>query len=201
MRVSGITDFQESRDGIVKDIILKSSEGLQHGLICNGNWLVLDSKSPTARLLNNTGWTDHEFFSLLDPNNKDEHYKEDEYGVLFTVPIGNKERVQMVEDALTAKRCAEGELMLNTVLLDGTQNDYELAKNAVTEYLKVDGLEPNEDGDCLTVNIGGEHRCMPDQIAHWNDDHMVPTTIRSEDEAIQIGTQMAETFRAAADRL
>ena len=188
-------EMEPSRDGIVKDILLKTSEGLKQGLICNGSWFKWEEEVEEMGVYD-FSMDESEFWDGLIYKRYDQGDRE--------IKVDTQ---KLLKQANEAERCIEGEVALQTANLGGTQDDYHLAKGAILKYLNDRPMGEKDDyvaqsGECRPVTMeDGTYKCVANTLFHWNDVHAVPTKIESKDQAIEIGGRMAEVVRAAADRL
>lgn len=96
-----LTDLQ-------RDILIKSAEGIQEGMWCTGEWF---TNSPQGDM------DDKSFLNVLPDDVFD-----GQETLLNSAQIDNLTKLH---------RCAEGELMLRTLMLGGTQSDYIAVERAV----------------------------------------------------------------------
>ena len=208
MSAASIVKEDESREGIVKDILIKSAEGISQGMICHGAWF----KGPEL-------WDNDALEGFPDGGRRDEVMGPelfwsiaagkkimwstwDDIGKVSSKhenPVNESDRRKLMEAAAKAERCAEGELALNTALLGGTARDWELSKWIAGEALRSMALAIPAQLGCPESTAG---MCVASELMHFNDQHVVPEGAdMTHDDLIEAGGQIAEVFRAASDLL
>lgn len=150
-----LTDLQ-------RDIIIKSAEGIQEGMWCKGEWFV----STPLGLESDEDWQ-----NMLP----DEIFGDDGKVALSNAQVG----------VLTSMyRCAEGELMLRTAVLGGTQSDFLVIEGAVSKAI----TERCE--RCALLSEKGEEEGYSYDVFDHNDVCMVSL------DAFTAGQQWSDIFRS-----